>query len=216
MTSGWRVTASKALPVCVLIGSIAAAYSASSEWVADRGAQISRSEGLGPDVEVEGEPYNPFASEHGTNLIVYLFVDSQCGWSQLLAAHDPVHSLRAKVRSVHGSYAQVRVIGVDLDEDLEVGLRFLETLGNGSVSEAFDQIIVGGSWLNDHMVRLAWREGTIEASTPQVLIIERPVDVESYASTYAIELGEDRVVANLVGHDEITEWMREGYPIKNH
>lgn len=206
-----NVIAANLLWGCLLLVSIAAGYWAFTAWGPRKppelsAADISRS--------TPSEPVNPFAAEHGTNLIVYYFTASDCGWSRILNQHDPVRSLRNQLRSIHGTaYSQVRVIGVDLDTDLDKGLQFLTKSANGSLAGAFDQVIVGGSWLNDQVVRLGWREGIIKPGLPQILVIERPINTEAYVSTLKIEVGIDRVVANLAGDVSIRNWIKQGYPL---
>lgn len=209
--TGWKALAGKLVWGCLVIGSVAAGYWAFTAWWPERPAQLRASDIRSP---TPAEPVNPFAAEHGTNLIVYYFTASDCGWSRILNQHDPVRSLRAQLRSVHGaSYAQVRVVGVDLDTDLDKGLQFLTKSGNGSLAGAFDQVIIGGSWLNEQIVRLGWREGVIKPGLPQILVIERPINTKSYLSTFKIEVGNDRVVANLGGDVSIRNWIKQGYPL---
>jgi hypothetical protein len=195
----------------ILIASIGASYSAATAfWPKTRLLHRTDIRSSTP----QGEPVNPFASSNGTNLVVYVFTASDCGWSVLLGQGEAVRSLRTQLRSVHGSaYAQITIVGVGLDRDVGTGLRFLTDLGDGSISNAFDQVVVGGSWLNEQIIRLVWREGVIEPALPQILVVERPVDTASYVETHKIEVQHDRVVANLRGERQITQWMDAGYPV---
>lgn len=195
----------------VLIASVVASYSAATAlWPKTRLLHRSDIRSSTP----QGEPVNPFASSNGTNLVVYVLTASDCGWSVLLGQGEAVRSVRTRLRAVYGaSYAQVTVVGVGLDKDLSAGLKFLTDLGDGSISNAFDQVVVGGSWLNEEIVRLVWREGVIEAALPQILVVERAVNTESYIETHKIEVQNDRIVANLRGERQITQWMDAGYPL---
>ena len=196
------------LSVTVLTVSVAASYWVTSAWWSHGGQRIHRSD-IRSSTPV-GEPVNPFASANGTHLIAYFFTASDCGWSRLLSQSTAVKDMAVRLRSLPAtSYAQVSVVGVDLDEDIDVGLKTLSQLGKGT----FDQVIVGGSWLNEQIVRLVWRDGVIEPSLPQVFIIERPINTESYVSDYKIVVDDDRIVGTLVGERQITNWMRDGYPI---
>jgi hypothetical protein len=160
-----------------------------------------------------GPLVNPFASANGTHLIAFVITASDCGWSQRPSMMEAMGSLRSKLRTKHGAnYAQVSVIGVALDEDLDAGLRFLSQLGKGKPGGAFDQVVVGGSWLNEQIVRFVWRDSVAEAASPQVIVIERPVNTESYLSTFTIGIKNDRVVTNRTGR-EIFEWISDGLPV---
>ena len=110
-------------------------------------------------------------------------------------------------------YAHVGVVGVAIDEEPEAGLDFLSEIGGGGVRHAFDQIAIGGSWLNEHLVRFVWREAVAEAATPQVIVVERLVDTRSYLSDYTIRTEEDRVVATASGSSPILQWLEEGLPL---
>jgi len=124
-----------------------------------------------------------------------------------------IGNLREKLRTTHGrSYAQVSVVAVDLDKDLNAGFEFLSKMGDVNVERAFDQIIVGGSWLNEQMVRLVWREGISEAASPQILLIERPINTEAYVSSATISVESDRLIAQLSGN-EIIPWIKRGIPL---
>ena len=116
------------------------------------------------------------------------------------------------MRSTHGSaYAQISVVGVDLDADLTKGLAFLGQIGGGRISGAFDQILVGGSWLNDKALQVIWSDKTITAALPQVLVVERSVGTDDYLKTYRVTVGSDQVVANIVGETDLWLWARQGY-----
>jgi hypothetical protein len=211
-TPSWKGRGITLLSALVLVGSTAASYAIVSAWWPRAPQPLTASDIKGSDPALT--PVNPFAAANGTNLIVYFFTSSTCGWSKILDQGEAIRSLRTQIRSAHGaSYAQITMVGVGLDRDLGTGLQFLGKLGQGDIAKAFDQVIVGGSWLNEQIVKLVWREGTIEAAMPQILVVERPVDTRDYVATSKIVLRDDRVVANVVGEVAITKWMKEGTPI---
>lgn len=41
---------------------------------------------------------------------------------------------------------------------------------------------VGGSWLNEEVVRFVWRDSVAPAASPQVIVIARPVNTANYLS----------------------------------
>lgn len=157
---------------------------------------------------------NPFAAAHGRHLVAYVFLASDCGWSRLPKSRKTIGAMRTGMRSVHGAaYAQISVVGVDLDADLAKGLAFLAEIGGGRVSGAFDQILVGGSWLNDKALRLMWSDKLITPALPQVLVVERSVGADDYISTSRLTVSGDRVVANIVGEIDLWQWATQGYRI---
>lgn len=159
-------------------------------------------------------PVNPLASASGTHLIAFVVTASDCGWSSRPTGMEAIRTLRAQMRSVHGgSYAHVSVVGVALDADLDAGLKFLSDLGDGKPGGAFDQVIVGGSWLNEHIVRFVWRDRVAQAGVPQVIVIERPIDAASYVLNSTIAVQDDKVVANPFGTRELVRWIRRGMPL---
>ena len=205
----WR---RRSLGACVVLGSAIISYAGVSIWsgepdsipaafrISNKGARRA--------------PVNPFASANGTHLIGFVVTASDCGWSTRPEGMDAIRTIRARMRSMHGgAYAQVSTIGVALDKDIDAGLRFLSKLGEGKPSGAFDQIVVGGSWLNEQIVRFVWRERVTEARLPQVLVIERPVNTQSYLLTYRIGVEGDTVVANPGGMAEIITWLKQGAPL---
>jgi hypothetical protein len=202
----------RSLWVCLIGSSVVGSYWATTAWWPTRyrlhSSDIKGSENPGP-------PVNPFASSHGTNLVVYIFTASDCGWSKLVIQKEAFRTIGAKVRSIHGaSYARVTVIGVSLDEDVNLGVEHLKRFGNGKIANAFDQIVIGGSWLNEQIVQMVWREKVIQAALPQILIIERPVDTGSYLTDHSIRVEDSRIVASLTGERQISRWIEGGYQLK--
>jgi hypothetical protein len=120
--------------------------------------------------------------------------------------------LRSALRKAHGqNYAQITVVAVDIDQDVNDGIQFLAKIGGGSSGSAFDQVIVGGSWLNEQIVRFVWRDKVARATTPQVILLERGVDTSAFPT--AIEVAGDRVIATFSGEREIVSWLARGVPI---
>ncbi len=182
------------------------------EAIQATGADTTRAEGPIPDA-----PTNPFASVNGVHLIAFVIGASDCGWSNLPEIKEAFGRIRERIRAAYGdTYAHIEVVGVAIDEDPEAGLTYLSDIGGGTVGTAFDQIAVGGSWLNEQVVRFAWREGKAAASTPQVIVVERLVDTSSYLSESTIKTGDDLVVANARGRNDILRWLEQGLPLDVH
>ena len=209
--SHWRAWALKAVYCFVLGASISASYAGASLL------RQPRPDEMAACFQAAGENetlVNPFASANGTHLIAFVVTASDCGWSTLPAGIEAIRSLRAEMNSVYGdSYAEVRVVGVALDSDLDAGLRFLADIGRGAPSGAFDQVIVGGSWLNEQIVRFVWRERIAQAATPQIVVVERKVDSQAYLSSSSLGVEDDTVVANPAGAEEVVTWLKQGMPL---
>ncbi len=200
------------LPGLVLLGSIMASYLVVSRWLAIPRASVDVA--FDDSGASDTTPVDPFASVNGTHLIVYVIAASDCGWSTLPTVTEAIGDIRERLQSAHGaSYAQISVIGVALDRDLGAGLRFLSDLGNGRPDGAFDQITVGGGWFNEQVVRLVWEEGVAQAASPQVIVIERSVNTETYPLTSTIEIQDDKLLANPVGGTELIQWIDDGLPL---
>jgi len=118
--------------------------------------------------------------------------------------------MRDSLRSSHGhQFARVTVIGVSISDDLRAGVRYLEDLGaNGW---AFDQISVGGSWMNELMIPLIWRQTVAKVAVPQVLLVERHIDATGFPDAIAVE--RDTVLLDVVGRDKLIAWVDAGTPL---
>ncbi len=197
----------------VLVGSMIASYTATRVWLSQAPPDVVPLPETEDDVSAD-TPIDPFISANGMHLIAFVVTASNCGWSTLPEGMEAIGSLRTRMKSTHGdSYARVSVVGIALDTDLRAGLRFLADLGAGTPGGAFDQISVGGSWLNEQAVRFFWRERVAVAATPQIVVIERPVDTGSYLSDSTIRVRDDTIVANPRGHHEILNWLERGMSV---
>ena len=159
-------------------------------------------------------PINPFASANGKHLIAFIVTASDCGWSSRPSTMAAIGGIREGLRSTYlGSYARVTVVGIALDQDPRVGYDFLRRIGSGELDRSFDQVVAGGSWLNEAIVRFVWQDQIAEASSPQIVVIERQVATSMYVQTSAIEASGNRVRANPVGSDAILRWVQAGFPL---
>jgi hypothetical protein len=124
---------------------------------------------------------------------------------------EAIAQLRGTLTKSHGgSFADVRVVALDLDEDIKPGLQFISQVERRSPSPVFDQISVGGSWLNDEFIRVGWRGRMAASSIPQVLVVARPVDASAYSAKGLVSVGADSVLADVVGATDIVAWVASG------
>ena len=136
--------------------------------------------------------------------VVMVFVgNSTCRASKEKGFPDAFE--RAKVAAARRARAegkQFRVIGVALDIDPEVGLAFLRRFGK------FDELTLGGNWMNQDAVRYIWRDMPYRPSVPQVVLLER----EIVKGKTVVTVSPEREVRRLTGSDEIRRWGEAGAP----
>jgi hypothetical protein len=140
----------------------------------------------------------------GREVVMVLVGSSTCDAAtspEIPAALDSIR--RALSRHTLEQGAAFASVGVALDRDFAAGVGFLARLGE------FDEISIGRKWMNSHAVAHMWRDHPGRGATPQIIIIERDLQVEQSA----IAVTPDRVIARKVGVDNILEWARNGAPI---
>lgn len=202
----------RALLASTLFASMTVSYLGVSIWRHERNASAAARRATSPSAQ---PIVNPFASANGTHLIAFVVTASNCGWSKQPGVMEAMGEVRARLRERYkDSFARVSVVGVAIDDSVDAGLHFLSELGSGNPGGAFDQVVVGGSWLNEQVVRFVWREAISEAATPQVIVVARRVNTEAYLTESLIAVQDDQLVANPSGGAEILRWMQEGVPLK--
>ncbi len=101
------------------------------------------------------------------------------------------------------------VVGIAMDDDLTAGVRYLRSLGRSGA--AFDEISVGGSWLNQFATALIWRDGLATPEVPQVVLVERRVDAAGYPRYMDVQ--RDSVLLKVTGRDSLIAWVNGGTPL---
>lgn len=199
------------MSVAIVLASMSASYFGLSTLLQERS--------LGARARIIAEdrsrdPVNPFASADGMHLIAFVITASDCGWSKQQPIMEAIRGVRTALRAKYGAdYARVSVVGVALDNDPSVGMQFLVDIGGGSISESFDQVIAGGSWLNEQIVRFVWREKLTQAASPQIVLIRRPVTTSSYLATSTISVPDDELLGSVMGSSQIVQWLDDGMPL---
>ncbi|MGD2153917.1 MAG: hypothetical protein PVG79_11675 [Gemmatimonadales bacterium] len=110
---------------------------------------------------------------------------------------------RALAERFTGAGRQFASAGVAIDWRIEDGIEFLAEFGE------FDEIIVGGNWLNSGAIRYVWEDFPGSSVVPQVVVARRSVNVSG--STIAV--GEEELLARLAGAEQIMEWVDLGVPL---
>lgn len=141
----------------------------------------------------------------GKQLIAYVLLSSHCGHCQRAdtkAAVGSVHNL-LRTNNAHG-FRSTATVGVLIEGDLAEGLEYLNSIG----LKNFDEISIGNAWLNEHLVKLVWRDKVTVAAVPQVILVAR--DISASLRPLTVTYGRDSVIAVLFGRDEVLEWVRRG------
>lgn len=152
------------------------------------------------------DPATVFPS--GKHLIVYALLASDCGMCTEAKLKAAMARMRdSLVTTNRGQFAAIRVIGVALDEEVPDGVRYL-----ASFRGTFDQIVVGGSWLNEVMSSMAWRDHIATTQIPQLLAFQRSVDATGYPQTILVQ--PDSLLLRVIGRDSVIAWVNRGARVK--
>ena len=147
----------------------------------------------------------------GQHLVAYVLLSHRCGFCAEKGTQRAISALRSSLATHQGgTYAKITVVGVAIDNDLDAGVKFLRGMNHES-SPAFDELSVGGSWLNQFITQLVWRGGLAQAATPSVVLVERTVDASGYPSHIAFE--QDSLVLRITGRDSLITWVNAGTPV---
>lgn len=145
----------------------------------------------------------------GKYLTAYVLLSSKCHFCTEDSTKAAIRNLRPMLlAAARGRYANIAVVGVALDPDVEGEMRYIRGLGD--VGMVFDEISVGGSWMNDIIADVVWRDGFATPEIPQVVLLERRVDASEYP-TY-IDIGQESMIYHAVG-DAFTDWVYRGAPL---
>ncbi|NOT07254.1 MAG: hypothetical protein HOP28_03520 [Gemmatimonadales bacterium] len=150
-------------------------------------------------------PAIPFAS--GKHLVAYMLLSADCGFCTEKVAKQAISRIRDSLRaSQEKAFVHISVVAVLLDDDIRAGIKYAESLNSG-----FDELSIGGSWLNEHVIRLIWRDALATPQIPQVLLFERPVDASAYPRS--IDVQRDSLVLSVAGRSDLIDWVNAGAPL---
>lgn len=134
----------------------------------------------------------------GRERLIVVIASSSCAAARAPGFADTVRAvIHAATNAARDSGFAIATLGVATDPTPRVGLRFLESLG------PFDEIALGRSWLNSSAIRLMWRDHGGPPTVPQIVLLDRVVDVDS--ST--IRIGTDSVVGRLIDMDAMRRYL---------
>jgi hypothetical protein len=142
---------------------------------------------------------DPLTPDDRIQDVMILIGSSHCGYStdpklkgaydRLVAANDKAHHFGPTLR-----------IGVSMDEDARRGFEWLQSVGR------FDEVDIGGNWLNDAVVNYIWSERAAPPSIPQILLVERHIH-EAGLPSPRISVTKARIIRRAAGLDHITQWL---------
>jgi hypothetical protein len=136
---------------------------------------------------------------HYRELVGVLIATSDCGGTRNPDFVPAVRAMKAELaRRAAAQGKGLRLVGVAMDDKVSDGMMLLNRIG------PFDEISVGGNWLNSNAVAYVWRSSDRSAAVPQWVVLERDVAVTPEAITVA----PDRVVAIVAGADRMRAWIR--------
>lgn len=140
----------------------------------------------------------------GREIVAVYFGASTCGPCLLPSVKDAVRAMKplldGQAKQAHAAFS---VIGVSTDWQTAKGSEFLAPLG------LFDQVVVGGNWMNLAVEHLVWRDPKGSPALPQVLVFDRTVNPEGRTITFS----EPNLLRRVTGSDSIVAWVAAGAPI---
>jgi hypothetical protein len=154
-----------------------------------------------PPVPPATRVYTPeYTLKSGKELVLVFVGGSFCRAHRRPGFHQAVEDAKIRVRQqARARGQQFRAVAVSLDWKPGDALSFLEGFGE------FDEISVGSNWVNDSAIRYVWREMPGDPTVPQLLVVERKIDVGK-----TVRVSEDRVVKRVLGATRIQDWVAGG------
>jgi hypothetical protein len=139
----------------------------------------------------------------GRELVAVYIGSTDCGPCNLPQVK---HAIRAMKPLLANQAKQLGMaftaIGSTQDWDLRQGAAFFDSLG------AFDQLVIGSNWTNLAVEHFILRDSLAIMGMPQVVVVERTVQLGSRVS-----ISEPRLVRRIVGGTDIPAWVAAGAPV---
>lgn len=152
---------------------------------------------------VEAGRYRPVAALPGEEIALVYVGSSTCAWSNAEELPAIVHDLKLRLltraREEGKGFA---AIGVAQDAVASNGVEHLLKFGE------FDEIAAGRGWANIGVQKYVYGNMPGPGGTPQILVVARNLGHE----TGHVVVDGERVLARMVGLNEITEWAAAGAP----
>lgn len=144
-----------------------------------------------------------FELRNGTEIVLVLVGAAFCGAQREPGFPQAVEDAKLRVQAQAKTRgAQFRAVAVSLDWKTDEALSFLQGFG------AFDELVVGSNWLNEGARRYIWRDLPGLPAVPQVLVVEREIEIEP-----GVQVRSERVVKRIAGAAPVMEWVKAGAKI---
>jgi hypothetical protein len=126
-----------------------------------------------------------------------------CIWAPFKASLKQMWSLlQAQANRSHAGFG---TLGVAINDDADSGAAMLAPLSQ------FDEVSLGGGWVNHLAVRYIWTDSAGVPAIPQVLVIARDVNSSEGKTQWSVT--NSRVLTRVVGADLIRAWIVKGAPL---
>ena len=95
--------------------------------------------------------------------------------------------------------------GVAINDDVDSGVAMLAPLSQ------FDEISIGGGWVNHASDRYMWADTSGVPAVPQVLVISREINSSERKTQWSVS--PHRILIRVTGADPIRAWIAKGAPV---
>jgi hypothetical protein len=196
-----RIIGRAAVLVAALALPLIGAFTAMRAWrgqAASQPVQTTRADSLAVPIPT------------GRHLVAFVFLSSECGACTFEETERAIRRLRASLRTSHAeTFARIAVVGVTIDGDLRAGTNYVRRLNRSG--QVFDELSVGGVWMNQLVTQRVWREGVALPAVPQVLLVGRHVDASEYPRM--VDVRRDSILFRVVGREDLVAWVDRGTPL---
>jgi len=184
-----------------LVGSFAATRQIQRvRYLSDTGrnAEVSRP-------RTEESPY-----PSGDYLVTYVLLSSTCGICKDKTTQE--HLARAVgviKQNAKSHFAGTSIVAVVIDPDPRAAYMYVRRLVK--LGAQFDQISLGGEWLNDNINKLVWQNAAAGAAVPQLLFFRREIDATAFPEV--VDVSADSLLLRITGRNELISWVNSGAPL---
>lgn len=157
-------------------------------------------------IEAQDSTYVP-ATElpNGKQIVAVYFGAKFCHPCEAPTMKAAIRRMKPLVASqARKSGESFAAMAVAVDRKLEDGLEFIKPLG------AFDEYVFGSDMASSAAQRFIWSDTLAGPMMPQVIVVERNVEMIPHTS---IKFGPDHVLRVVAG-DSIPIWVAAGAPIR--
>ncbi len=144
---------------------------------------------------------------HPNELVAVFLLSSDCFASRDKEMPRLLEEIKLSLQQSSGMRShEFRAVAVAVDASPEAGWNLIRTMGH------FDEVVLGGGWLNHGMLAYVWTEHAGPPDIPQVVLVRRGVQ-RMRDGIYGVSGSE--VVGRFVGLGEIRRWALAGAPLRH-